>query len=52
MYAPASRLMMRNKIPAIVSAGRAAGSIMAIIIIPFNVVTGFIGGTGSNEVAG
>src|SRR4030095_8086125 len=32
MYAPASRLMMRKNIPAIVSAGRAAGSMSAIMI--------------------
>src|SRR5678816_3362613 len=32
MYAPASRLMTRKNAPAIVSAGRAAGSMSAIMI--------------------
>jgi hypothetical protein len=43
---------MRKNIPAVVSAGRAAGSISAIIIIPFNAVLGFITETGPNAAAG
>jgi hypothetical protein len=44
--------MMRKNIPAMVSAGRPAGSIRAIMIIPFNVVLLFITERGPDAAGG